>query len=657
MSQPSRIDELRKRFDENPRRYFAPLANEYRKAGDLDQAIALCAEFIGAQPGNMNGHVVYGQALFDAGRYDEAQATFRTAVQLDPENLIALRHLGDIARANGENAAARDWYRRVLDADPRNEEIIAYLEELNKLVGPEAVSPADAATTGVDLPFLDVSEEPPRQPMAPTPIIAMPAIDEWASSPHLVRRSGPSEAVVDLATDFPGDDSADLGGALSDLAASDQPVAEPLFGESPLGAEPEQSAGAEETNSVDVLPFSEPSLLGDAPVSGVEDIDAAAFDFPAAPLDEDPFGFETEPTAISLEPATVDAVVNPVEDSDSAELVAMGDEEASDSAELVAVGDEPVEETVEAVADDASVIEPERATILESAAFVTETMAELYLSQGFPEKALVVYRQLVALRPNDEALAAKLTALESSASVASNVVAPETVGTAEVADVAETAETTEVADAAEIPETAETAGIAEVALTPEAAEVAEAFEASAPALQEHDTEPTPTGPTAREFFAAFAVRAVTATAPVPVTGASGEFATFALPATNVVAGGSLDALFGHVAPTAADENVALAYAAVANAVEPTEPPIKGKPTQPAASELSLDSVFREPRARATPSQKPFTRQSQMLRFDQFFSATDSEAEAPPAPPTPSNEPGSAADLEQFGGWLKGLKDQ
>ena len=39
MANSARIDELRKKFDENPRRYFAPLANEYRKSGDLDQAI------------------------------------------------------------------------------------------------------------------------------------------------------------------------------------------------------------------------------------------------------------------------------------------------------------------------------------------------------------------------------------------------------------------------------------------------------------------------------------------------------------------------------------------------------------------------------------------------------------------------------------------
>ena len=41
MSTAARIDELRKKFEENPRRYFAPLANELRKAGDLVQGARL----------------------------------------------------------------------------------------------------------------------------------------------------------------------------------------------------------------------------------------------------------------------------------------------------------------------------------------------------------------------------------------------------------------------------------------------------------------------------------------------------------------------------------------------------------------------------------------------------------------------------------------
>src|ERR1041384_5122222 len=123
MATSPRIDELRKKFDENPRRYFAPLANEYRKVGDFDQAIFICQEYLPQQPGHMSGHIVFGQALFEAKRLPEAKAVFETALSLDPENLIALRHLGDISRDLGDFTAAKGWYDRVLPADPRNEEV------------------------------------------------------------------------------------------------------------------------------------------------------------------------------------------------------------------------------------------------------------------------------------------------------------------------------------------------------------------------------------------------------------------------------------------------------------------------------------------------------------------------------------------------------
>ena len=80
----SRIDELRSKFDENPRRYFAPLANEYRKAGDLTTAIALCREHLPKQPGHMSGHIIYGQALYEAGALDESRQVFEASLALDP---------------------------------------------------------------------------------------------------------------------------------------------------------------------------------------------------------------------------------------------------------------------------------------------------------------------------------------------------------------------------------------------------------------------------------------------------------------------------------------------------------------------------------------------------------------------------------------------
>ena len=102
MASSARIDELKQRFDENPRRYFAPLANEFRKVGDLEQAILICEAYLPQQPGHMSCHIVYGQALFESNRLDEALGVFQTALSLDPENLIALRHLGDIAARQGD---------------------------------------------------------------------------------------------------------------------------------------------------------------------------------------------------------------------------------------------------------------------------------------------------------------------------------------------------------------------------------------------------------------------------------------------------------------------------------------------------------------------------------------------------------------------------
>ncbi|AHG91074.1 Tetratricopeptide repeat-containing protein [Gemmatirosa kalamazoonensis] len=141
MAASARIDELRSKFDENPRRYFAPLANEYRKAGDLGTAIALCRTQLRLFPTHMSGHVVLGQALFEAGELAEARQVFERAVELDPENLIALRHLGDIAHVTGDADAARRWYGRVLDTDPYNDQIAELLQSLNPSNQP-AVTPA-----------------------------------------------------------------------------------------------------------------------------------------------------------------------------------------------------------------------------------------------------------------------------------------------------------------------------------------------------------------------------------------------------------------------------------------------------------------------------------------------------------------------------------
>lgn len=146
----ARLEELKARFDDNPRRYFAPYANELRKSGDLAQAIAICRTHLATQPGHVSGHIVLAQALHEAGEIDDARGTFEVALTIDPENLIALRYMGDIARERGDVDDARVWYGRVLDADPRNDEIASLLRDLAS--APNGSSPKTMQPPVIGLP-------------------------------------------------------------------------------------------------------------------------------------------------------------------------------------------------------------------------------------------------------------------------------------------------------------------------------------------------------------------------------------------------------------------------------------------------------------------------------------------------------------------------
>src|SRR5687767_15128621 len=101
----------------------------------------------------MSGHIVYGQALFEARHFDQARTVFETALALDPENLIALRYLGDIAFELGDRSGARGWYTRVLETDPRNEEIAALMAAMGEERGtPRESGPSSGGAAAQEAP-------------------------------------------------------------------------------------------------------------------------------------------------------------------------------------------------------------------------------------------------------------------------------------------------------------------------------------------------------------------------------------------------------------------------------------------------------------------------------------------------------------------------
>lgn len=365
----ARIEELRKKFEENPRRYFAPLANEYRKAGEIDQAISICREYLPQQPGHMSGHIVYGQALYEARQFEESKSVFETALTLDPENLIALRHLGDIALIIGDNEAARGWYRRVLEADPRNEEIQAQLARIDQGVAPAAASPV-----------ADPGAAPkPTPSSAPTVVIEAMKATEQASEPAA------SSAAPALPIETSAHADAAVGAPPPERIELDSPV--PGAGPVAAPAVEEFRLDGLETTSLATPPqtmSTTPTLELDQPVANAVPTPPAAP--PAAPALLDLELTTTAPSppepAARAEPPKFAAAAEPV--PDLLDLTIPGSESAP---------------------------EPAAPPVPESGPFVTETMAELYLKQGHREEALKVYRALLEQRPEDGALQAKVSEL------------------------------------------------------------------------------------------------------------------------------------------------------------------------------------------------------------------------------------------------------
>lgn len=222
MATSARLDELKKKFDENPRRYFAPLANEYRKLGDLTQAIALCRAHLPNQPGHISGHIVLAQALYEARELGESRQIFEASLDLDPENLIALRYLGDIAREQGEPSHARGWYERVLDADPRNDEIATLLRELDD---------AATATADADESRVPAFEDLPQHGNVVLETPSFTPADTFESA------SSGSHAIDPLVADN-GTGTPSWGTAVSESAPVESSASEELLHDLPEAGEP-----------------------------------------------------------------------------------------------------------------------------------------------------------------------------------------------------------------------------------------------------------------------------------------------------------------------------------------------------------------------------------------------------------------------------------
>jgi hypothetical protein len=371
----SRIQQLETSYAGKPDRFFVALAGAWRDAGEISRAEEILRENLKRHHG-LSAHVLLGRCLADRGAHQEAANEFHYVLSIDPQNLIALRTLAEMAQANGRLDDARRWYGDLLSVDPVNADARAALAALDR-------PGADAATV----------DEPVQVGTS------------WGGAGEGLPVAGGADAgfandaergefgMVDLAP--PPSDGAGATAGLDtwgDIAIGD-------------GAPAAASSPSTTDDGFDAFGFG--SLDLDTSSAG------AASSGPDAPsgLVEDSGGWLDVDARQDLgESAAADA---PSHDDDS--LL---------NAPLAGVGLPVLEMADDSAAHDHGADHHDDV----DAEVVTETMAELYASQGLLGRAADTYRTLIDQRGPEPGLVRRLAEIEAQAGGAAPPAGPSAFG-------------------------------------------------------------------------------------------------------------------------------------------------------------------------------------------------------------------------------------
>ena len=507
MAAPSEIEKLERRYAENPDgRFFAPLADAYRKAGNVGRALELVRAGLGKHPDYLSAHIVLGRCLLDKGADAEASATFTAVLALDVENIIALKSLAEIAERGGRVDEAREWLQKLLAVDSMNSEAEADLQRLGgALAAPAKAAEEAPAEMAPETSFADVAEEMSAAPAAEaapaggeaTQVVApvAPQMEEPAREPEPlpmleVAASAPEPAPVAEAEPVleipepaaPSVEALPLAemptvrmealpieppGAMVAAAMQAEPAPAPSAEARP-DVHPLPSAASVSSEALDVLPFDDSLAWGTGERSSrairAEDVQAVIHDaevrtpavefmtemgLPAAeeqvpaaaapeasapeavpeapipslddfsiepPPDQSLGGMQAAPAPENVElPANLSGAYSIVDDVAGAalDLPASGEApEPSAPSDLPLIMPEDVTPAEEMARPSAKMVQtvspPPREEPAVHPPMATETMGDLYLKQGFRNEAADVFRSLLAQRPGDAGLAAKL---------------------------------------------------------------------------------------------------------------------------------------------------------------------------------------------------------------------------------------------------------
>lgn len=139
-------------------RGFAPLADAYRRAGELEEARELLADGLDRHPEFSSGHVVAAWVAREEGDREGVKSSFHRVLELDSENVVALRAMGGICEDEGREEEALSYFRRLQELEPHDPELGRRVDRLSGEASPEEEA-VDRAESSAE-PEPEVEEEP-----------------------------------------------------------------------------------------------------------------------------------------------------------------------------------------------------------------------------------------------------------------------------------------------------------------------------------------------------------------------------------------------------------------------------------------------------------------------------------------------------------------
>jgi tetratricopeptide (TPR) repeat protein len=459
----SEIAKLESRWRDNPHGLtFAPLAEAYRKQKDPRRALEILLPGLERHPDYIPANIVLGRCHWDLNDLEGAEKAFTHVLALDAENVIALKALADITERQSRPFEAERWLEMLLAVDRSNDEA---REQLVRIRAVQSVSPVLETPAGLDVSTADLvfggpvavpaieppvfaSPEPQRDPAVEEPAAVEPgAVEPAAAEPAAVEPApalaGPGDTYPDQLDPFPAiadqlaspaataPDETDARWSSSGSSTELAPTVFPDLGDFPPSITGQPAAAASHEPTAEASPdgegydferaedivlsvggeseFHRPNaaeeLVAADPASGLAETADAAEPFPERDrLAEEPppaaalFGsYFPNAAAASYEPPSFEAPAYepPAYEPPVAESPPAGEPAAGVPSEFRAAP------------------EPQAAYGAEPDLVVTETMAQVFLRQGYVLEALAVYRELVARDPGAPHLHDRVAELEA----------------------------------------------------------------------------------------------------------------------------------------------------------------------------------------------------------------------------------------------------